>query len=39
MQIGYLERTAQGRLATRLAYEHFKRPRNKPPRGNQERLW
>ncbi len=33
MQLGFLDRTPRGRLATRLAYEHLKRPYNKgkPP--------
>ena len=26
LQLGFLERTSQGRVATRLAYEHFQRP-------------
>jgi len=36
IQIGYLNRTARGRIATRLAYEHFGR---KPARSAQEELF
>jgi Holliday junction DNA helicase RuvB len=36
IQIGYLNRTARGRVATRLAYEHFGR---KPARSAQEELF
>jgi Holliday junction DNA helicase RuvB len=36
IQIGYLNRTARGRVATRLAYEHFGR---KPERSAQEELF
>ncbi len=36
MQLGFLERTPRGRLATRLAYEHLGLPYNKekPPQPN-----
>jgi Holliday junction DNA helicase RuvB len=32
LQLGYLDRTGQGRVATKLAYEHFGKvyPDNKP---------
>jgi len=30
LQLGYLDRTAQGRLATALAYEHLNRPYTAP---------
>ncbi len=34
MQLGFLERTPRGRMATRLAYEHLGLPYNKkPPQG------
>ncbi|MEE8420580.1 MAG: Holliday junction DNA helicase RuvB C-terminal domain-containing protein, partial [Dehalococcoidales bacterium] len=38
LQLGFLERTPRGRLATRLAYEHLGLPYNKdkPPQGS---LW
>lgn len=36
LQLGFLERTSQGRLATRLAYEHLELP---IPREDQARLW
>ncbi len=38
LQLGFLERTPRGRLATRLAYEHLEMPypREKPPQGS---LW
>jgi Holliday junction DNA helicase RuvB len=36
LQQGYLKRTPRGRVATRLAYEHFKK---EPPRDDQERLF
>lgn len=39
MQIGYLERTAQGRVATRLAHEHLGRQRKRRGSGEQEALW
>jgi Holliday junction DNA helicase RuvB len=35
MQLGFLERTPRGRVATRLAYEHLKMPFNK---SNQQKL-
>jgi Holliday junction DNA helicase RuvB len=35
MQLGFLERTPRGRLATRLAYEHLGLPYNK---SNQQKL-
>jgi Holliday junction DNA helicase RuvB len=35
MQLGFLERTPRGRMATRLAYEHLKLPFNK---SNQQKL-
>ena len=36
LQLGFLDRTPRGRLATRLAYEHLGRPYNKgkPPQAN-----
>ncbi|MCX7983248.1 MAG: Holliday junction branch migration DNA helicase RuvB [Syntrophales bacterium] len=36
IQEGYLQRTARGRIATRIAYEHFGRPWNE---GNQKELF
>jgi len=39
MQIGFLDRTPRGRVATHLAYEHFKVPRPKLDRSGQETLW
>ena len=39
MQIGFLERTAKGRVATRLAFEHLKRNRTKPNGSDQKPLW
>jgi Holliday junction DNA helicase RuvB len=36
LQQGYLKRTPRGRVATRLAYEHFKK---EPPRDDQGRLF
>jgi len=39
MQLGFLERTAQGRVATALAYDHLGKPfngtREQPPLFNQ----
>ena len=34
LQIGFLDRTPRGRVATRLAYEHFGR---RPPDGGPQR--
>ena len=39
MQIGFLERTAKGRVATRRAHEYFKRNPDGDARGDQESLW
>ena len=36
LQLGFLDRTQQGRIATRLAYEHLKIPY--PENGQQQRL-
>ena len=36
LQLGFLDRTPQGRVATRLAYEHLKLPL--PPDSAQPRL-
>jgi Holliday junction DNA helicase RuvB len=33
LQLGFLERTPRGRLATPLAYEHLGLPYKKPPQG------
>jgi len=38
LQLGFLERTPRGRLATRLAYEHLGLPYQAGP-ANQRRLW
>lgn len=38
LQLGFLERTPRGRLATRLAYEHLGLPYNKP-KSPQSALW
>jgi Holliday junction DNA helicase RuvB len=32
LQLGFLDRTPRGRVATRLAYEHLNIPDNRPPR-------
>ncbi len=32
LQLGFIERTPRGRVATRLAYEHLNIPDNRPPR-------
>ncbi len=32
LQLGFIERTPRGRVATRLAYEHLHIPDNRPPR-------
>jgi len=39
MQIGFLDRTPRGRVATHLAYEHFKVPRPRVDRSGQETLF
>ncbi len=39
MQIGFLERTAKGRVATRLAYEHLKKNSPKKDSSSQDGLW
>lgn len=39
LQIGFLDRTARGRVATRLAYEHFGIKPGTRGEGNPDRLW
>jgi Holliday junction DNA helicase RuvB len=39
MQVGFLQRTPRGRLATRLAYEHLGLPPKGPPPSAQVALW
>jgi len=39
MQIGFLKRTAKGRVATRLAYEHFKKKNGDRDSSAQDNLW
>lgn len=39
MQIGFLERTSKGRVATRLAYEHLKKDPDRLQKPDQEPLW
>lgn len=39
MQIGFLERTAKGRIATRLAYKHLKKTHPSSKENDQEPLW
>jgi Holliday junction DNA helicase RuvB len=38
LQLGFIERTPRGRMATRLAYEHLGIP-YKEKQGNQPALW
>ncbi|GAG16897.1 unnamed protein product, partial [marine sediment metagenome] len=39
LQMGFIQRTPRGRLATRLAYEHLGLPPKGPPPSPQTRLW
>jgi Holliday junction DNA helicase RuvB len=39
LQMGFIQRTPRGRLATRLAYEHLGLPPKGPPPSAQARLW
>ena len=39
MQMGFLQRTPRGRLATRLAYEHLSLPPKGPAPSAQPGLW
>ena len=39
LQLGFLERTPRGRVATRLAYEHLGLPPKGPPPSAQTALW
>lgn len=39
LQCGFLDRTPRGRMATRLAYEHFGRGAPAPPRAGQAKLF
>jgi Holliday junction DNA helicase RuvB len=39
MQVGFLQRTPRGRVATRLAYEHLGLPPKGPPPSAQPALW
>ena len=39
LQLGFIQRTPRGRVATRLAYEHLGLPPKGPPPSNQPALW
>ena len=39
MQVGFLQRTPRGRVATRRAYEHLGLPPKGPPASAQGALW
>jgi Holliday junction DNA helicase RuvB len=39
MQLGFLQRTPRGRVATRHAYEHLDLPPPEQPKSNQQSLW